>query len=206
MTGRRGAGQPWWAEALGDAVRAHGIATEDARPLSDGYHATVTLPRAGLTARVARPGEGPQAIQAELDFAVLAAGHGLPVLAPASPRARPRDLASLPEGPAGTGRLRLRRRRLQRSRPGEEPRRRPPARSWHPDPQRAAALSALPGRAGFALMSQRWRTLQRVMLSPRQDRRHRPGCPGPRPVRAQDDHMKSLRKPHWPAPGSETRV
>lgn len=67
----------------------HGIAAEDARPLSDGYHATIALPGAGLTARVARAGEAPRAIQAELDFAVLAAGHGMPVLAPENPQATP---------------------------------------------------------------------------------------------------------------------
>ena len=43
------------------------------------------------------------------------------------PRARPRDLAAVPQGPAGTGRLRLRRRRLRHSRPGEEPSRQPGA-------------------------------------------------------------------------------
>ena len=88
-TGHRSVRQPWWAAALRDAARMHGIAAEDARPLSDGYHATIALPRAGLTARVARAGETPQAMQTELDFAVLAAGHGMPVLAPADPQATP---------------------------------------------------------------------------------------------------------------------
>lgn len=53
---------------------------------------------------------------------------------------------------------------------------------------RNALLRCL-GERGFALMSQRWRTLQRVMLSPG-NRRHRPGRLRPRPVRAQDDHVK----------------
>jgi SAM-dependent methyltransferase len=66
-----------------------GIAAEDARPLSDGYHATIALPGCGLTAPVAWAGEAPQAMQAELDFAVLAAAHGMPVLAPADPQATP---------------------------------------------------------------------------------------------------------------------
>ncbi len=48
----------------------HGIAAEDARPLSDGYHATIVLPGSGLTARVARASEAPRAMQGELDFAV----------------------------------------------------------------------------------------------------------------------------------------
>jgi Phosphotransferase enzyme family len=78
--------QPWWAPALRDAARARGIAAEDARPLSDGYHATIALPRVGIAARVGRASEGPEAIQAELDFALLAAGHGLPVLVPADPQ------------------------------------------------------------------------------------------------------------------------
>jgi hypothetical protein len=43
------------------------------------------------------------------------------------PRARPGDLAAFPEGPAGPGRLRVRRHRLRRSCPGEEPRGRPGA-------------------------------------------------------------------------------
>jgi hypothetical protein len=35
-----------------------------------------------------------------------------------------------------------------------------------PGPQRPAALTALPGRARLRLMTQRWRTLQHVMISP----------------------------------------
>lgn len=88
-TGHRGTRQPWWASALRDAARARGITAEDARALSDAYHATIALPGAGLAARVARPGEPRQAMQAKLDFAILAARHGMPVLAPADPRTTP---------------------------------------------------------------------------------------------------------------------
>jgi hypothetical protein len=77
----------WWLPALQEAAHERGITADDARPLSDGYHATIALPRAGLTARVARASEGPRAMRAELDFALLAGSHGLPVLQPADAQA-----------------------------------------------------------------------------------------------------------------------
>jgi hypothetical protein len=46
------------------------------------------------------------------------------------------------------------------------------------------------GERGLALMSQRWRTLQRVMLSPGKIGDIAQGRPRPRPIRAQDDHVK----------------
>jgi hypothetical protein len=81
-----GPSRPWWTAALRQAVAEGGIVGTGARPLSDGYRATVALPRAGRVARIARPGDGWQGLQAEIDFALLAARHGLPVLAPAAGR------------------------------------------------------------------------------------------------------------------------
>ncbi len=51
------------------------------------------------------------------------------------------------------------------------------------------------GERGLALMSQRWRTLQRVMLSPGKIGDIARGRPRPRPVRAQDDHLKVAEEP-----------
>jgi hypothetical protein len=45
------------------------------------------------------------------------------------------------------------------------------------------------GERGFALMSQRWRALQHVVVSPGHDRRHRQGRPGSGAIRAQDDQL-----------------
>jgi hypothetical protein len=86
-TGLQRPRQSWWLPALRDAAREHGINAAGAWPLSDGYHATIALPRAGLAARVGRASEGPQAMRAELDFALLAGSDGLPVLQPADTQA-----------------------------------------------------------------------------------------------------------------------
>jgi hypothetical protein len=79
----------WWAGALWEATRAHALSAKDALVLSDGYRATIALPEARLVARVARDGQGLDGLQAEIDFALLAAGHDLPVLAPAEPLITP---------------------------------------------------------------------------------------------------------------------
>jgi hypothetical protein len=84
----------------------------------------------------------------------------------AAPRARPCRLAPLADGPASAGRLRIRRSGDRGACPGEATSRRREldinART------RNALLRSLRclGERGFALISQRWRTLQRVMLSP----------------------------------------
>ena len=53
------------------------------------------------------------------------------------------------------------------------------------------------GERGFALMSQRWRTLQRVMLSPGENRRHHQIRARPGPVRAQNDQLTVADEPQW---------
>ncbi|MFC7641653.1 transposase family protein [Streptosporangium lutulentum] len=68
--------------------------------------------------------------------------------------------------PAHLGRLRLRRCRHRHSHPGQTPRRRPPLDL--DTRTRNALLRALRclGERGFALLTQRWRTLQRITASP----------------------------------------
>ena len=85
----------------------------------------------------------------------------------------------------------VRRRRPRRPRPGEEA----PVKSWTliPGPQCAAAVGALPGERGFALLTQRWRTLQHVTASPA-NRSHSKGRICPDAIRAQDDHVKVVEK------------
>ena len=50
------------------------------------------------------------------------------------------------------------------------------------------------GERGFALLTQRWKTLQHVTASPRGNRPHRQGSACPDAIRAQDDHVKVAGK------------
>ena len=79
---------------------------------------------------------------------------------------RPRRTAAVPGPPARTGRPGLRRRRSRRPRPGEEP---AGARELDIDTRARNALirsARCLGERGFALLTQRWKTLQHVTASP----------------------------------------
>jgi hypothetical protein len=84
-------------------------------------------------------------------------------------RPHPRPARSVPGGRGAAAHARrsgLRRRGHRRPDSRQTAHRRPGTRYRYPHPQRHPALSALPRERGFALLNQRWRTLQHITASP----------------------------------------
>jgi DDE superfamily endonuclease len=54
--------------------------------------------------------------------------------------------------------------------------------------------ATMPGGKGFALLSQRWKTLQNVTARPQRDRTHHAGSPCSHAIRIQATHVKVAEK------------
>ena len=76
-------GVDWPAAALREATEAVGVSAAHAEVLRIGHCAVVMLPRAGLVARIGRPGYPLERLAAELRFALYVHEAGVPALRPA---------------------------------------------------------------------------------------------------------------------------
>src|SRR2546425_10409142 len=73
----------WPAAALREASELVGVSAADAEVLRIGHCAVIALPRAGLVARIGRPGYPSDRLAAELRFALYVYEAGIPALRPA---------------------------------------------------------------------------------------------------------------------------